>query len=102
MTTLLAAPALPLHTAGKYVAAAYIVFFALILIYVAIMAARVSRIDRDLGELLERSPDAASLAEAQLERSAGEPANGLHDEAPAEAQVAMSHSAAVPEESARV
>ncbi len=31
-------PALPLHSAGKYVAGAYIVFFALVLIYVAIMA----------------------------------------------------------------
>ena len=52
---LLATPALPLHTAGKYVAAAYIVFFALILIYVAIMATRLNRIERELGELLERS-----------------------------------------------
>ena len=32
------APALPLHTAGPYVAAAYIVFLLIILIYVAIMA----------------------------------------------------------------
>jgi hypothetical protein len=47
------APALPLHTAGKYVAGAYIVLFALVLIYVAIMAIRLSRIERDLGELLE-------------------------------------------------
>jgi hypothetical protein len=46
-------PALPLHTAGKYVAAAYIVLFALVLIYVAIMAIRLSRIERELGELLE-------------------------------------------------
>jgi hypothetical protein len=46
-------PALPLHTAGKYVAGAYIVLFALVLIYVAIMAVRLSRIERDLGELLE-------------------------------------------------
>jgi hypothetical protein len=45
-------PALPLHTAGKYVAAAYIVLFVLVLIYVAIMAIRLSRIERDLGELL--------------------------------------------------
>ena len=33
-------PALPLDTAGKYVAAAYLVFLALVLIYVAIMAGR--------------------------------------------------------------
>ena len=45
------APALPLHSAGKYVAGAYIVFVALILIYVAIMARRLSRTERDLAEL---------------------------------------------------
>jgi len=48
-------PALPLHTAGKYVAGAYVVLFALVLIYLAIMAIRLSRIERDLGELLELS-----------------------------------------------
>jgi hypothetical protein len=46
-------PALPLHEAGKYVAAAYIVFFALVLIYVTIMATKLSRIERQLGELTE-------------------------------------------------
>jgi CcmD family protein len=46
-------PALPLHEAGKYVAAAYIVVFALVLIYVSIMAAKLSRIERELGELTE-------------------------------------------------
>ena len=45
------APALPLHTAGKYVAGAYIVFLALVLIYVAIMATRLSRNERELVEL---------------------------------------------------
>jgi predicted S18 family serine protease len=48
-----AAPALPLDEAGKYVAAAYLVFLALILIYVAIMAAKLVRIDRELTELAE-------------------------------------------------
>jgi len=48
-------PALPLHEAGKYVAAAYVVVFALVLIYVAIMAIRLSRVERELGELLERA-----------------------------------------------
>ncbi|HWK18258.1 MAG TPA: hypothetical protein VNR66_12455 [Solirubrobacteraceae bacterium] len=48
---LAAAPALPLHTAGKYVAGAYIVFVALLLIYVAIMGIRLSRTERDLVEL---------------------------------------------------
>jgi hypothetical protein len=45
------APALPLHTAGKYVAGAYIVFLAIVLIYVAIMASRLSRTERELVEL---------------------------------------------------
>jgi hypothetical protein len=46
-------PALPLHTAGPYVAAAYIAFFALILIYVAIMATKLVRSERTLGELTD-------------------------------------------------
>ena len=48
---LAAAPALPLHTAGPYVAAAYIVFVALILAYVAIMARKLARTQRELREL---------------------------------------------------
>ncbi len=44
-------PALPLDEAGKYVAGAYIVFVLLILVYVAIMAAKLSRIERELREL---------------------------------------------------
>ncbi len=48
-----AAPALPLDEAGKYVAGAYVVFVALLLIYVAIMSVRLGRIDRELGELAE-------------------------------------------------
>jgi type II secretory pathway component PulM len=51
MLLLAAAPALPLHEAGKYVAGAYVVFVVLILIYVAIMAAKLARIERELSEL---------------------------------------------------
>jgi hypothetical protein len=51
--TWLAAPALPLDEAGKYVAAAYVVFLALVLVYVGIMAAKLVRIDRELTELVE-------------------------------------------------
>ena len=62
---LLAAPALPLHKAGKFVAGAYIVFVAIILIYVSIMAVRLTRTQRDLARLKneieahrdERDPD---------------------------------------------
>jgi CcmD family protein len=46
-------PALPLDEAGKYVAAAYVVFIALILVYVGIMATKLSRIERELEELNE-------------------------------------------------
>ena len=46
-------PPLPLHTAGPYVAAAYIVFLALILVYVAIMAGKLSRVEREVDELTE-------------------------------------------------
>ena len=46
-------PALPLDDAGPYVAAAYLVFVALILIYVAIMASKLVRIQRDLTEISE-------------------------------------------------
>ncbi len=52
--TLAELPALPLHTAGKYVAGAYVVLLALVLVYVAIMAVRQSRVERDLAELLAR------------------------------------------------
>jgi CcmD family protein len=60
-------PALPLHEAGKYVAAAYIVIFALVLIYVTIMAAKLSRIERELGELTELAKRRQDR-EAQRER----------------------------------
>jgi hypothetical protein len=50
-------PALPLDEAGKYVAAAYVVFLTLVLIYVAIMAAKVARIQRELGDLAELAED---------------------------------------------
>jgi hypothetical protein len=46
-------PALPLDDAGPYVAAAYLVFLALILVYVAIMASKLVRISRDLTEISE-------------------------------------------------
>jgi len=44
-------PALPLDEAGKYVAGAYVVFVTLIVIYVAILGAKIARIDRELTEL---------------------------------------------------
>ena len=58
-------PALPLDEAGKYVAAAYLVFLLLILVYVAIMATKLSRIEREVVELAE-------LVEARDEAAARE------------------------------
>jgi CcmD family protein len=51
MSLVFAAPALPLHTAGPYVAAAYIVAFVVVLVYVAIMATRLRRTQRELRTL---------------------------------------------------
>jgi hypothetical protein len=48
VTLIAAAPALPLHKAGPYVAAAYIVFVVLLLVYLAIMGLRTTRTQRDL------------------------------------------------------
>jgi CcmD family protein len=41
-------------TGGNYVAAAYGVFLALVLVYVAIMATKLARIERELHDLTER------------------------------------------------
>ncbi len=45
--------ALPLDEAGKYVAAAYVVFVLLLVIYIGIMAAKLGRISSELEELAE-------------------------------------------------
>ena len=50
-------PALPLGEAGKYVAAAYLVVFTLVVVYVAIMAAKLQRIERELRELADRADE---------------------------------------------
>jgi hypothetical protein len=50
---------------GGYVAAAYLVFLAIVVIYVAIMAAKLSRLERDLAELND-------LADRKLGARAGD------------------------------
>jgi hypothetical protein len=57
MEVLFAAPALPLDEAGKYVAGAYVVFVLLLLVYVAIMAAKLQRIERELREVAAVAED---------------------------------------------
>jgi hypothetical protein len=54
-------PALPLDEAGKYVAGAYGVFVTVILVYVAIMAIRLQRVEKEIQSLTE-------LAERRLGR----------------------------------
>jgi len=62
-------PALPLDDAGPYVAAAYLVFLALVLIYVAIMASKLVRIQKDLTEISE----IVARRDRRAETSAEEP-----------------------------
>jgi len=57
-------PALPLDDAGPYVAGAYLVFFALILTYVGIMARKLGKIERELIELNELAAKGERAAEA--------------------------------------
>ena len=59
-------PALPLDEAGKYVAGAYVVFVALLLVYVAIMAVRLDRMRQELADL-------ADLAERRAQEPVSEP-----------------------------
>ncbi|HEX3833539.1 MAG TPA: hypothetical protein VHW04_16290 [Solirubrobacteraceae bacterium] len=61
------APALPLGKAGKFVAAAYIVFVLVILIYVAIMAVRAQRLEGELTDL-RRDVEAARQGPDRAER----------------------------------
>jgi hypothetical protein len=80
---LAAAPALPLHTAGRYVAAAYVMFVAILLLYVAIMARRLRRMERELVELqtaldmpardVGRSPAAHARPEVESPRQSAGP-----------------------------
>jgi hypothetical protein len=62
-------PALPLDEAGKYVAGAYVVFLGLVVVYVAIIGAKIARIDRDLealrGDASGPTPPEDDLLEAE-------------------------------------
>jgi type II secretory pathway component PulM len=63
-------PALPLGQAGPYVAAAYLVFLALILIYVGIMASKLARIERQATELNELAARRVAVDERAIEPAA--------------------------------
>jgi hypothetical protein len=66
-------PALPLDEAGKYVAGAYVVFLTLIIVYVAIIGAKVSRIEGEIDELIDlvdrKEQSGAPAPEPELERT---------------------------------
>jgi hypothetical protein len=68
-------PALPLDDAGPYVAGAYLVFLALILVYVVIMASKLARIERELVELSELAE--RRVADESPEREAAGPGEAL-------------------------
>jgi|tagenome__1003787_1003787.scaffolds.fasta_scaffold20251775_2 hypothetical protein len=59
------APALPLDEAGKYVAAAYGVFVTLLVVYVAIIGARIGRVERELKELADMAEGRDALGERE-------------------------------------
>jgi hypothetical protein len=71
-------PALPLDEAGKYVAGAYVVFVLLLVVYIGIMAAKRSRISRELDEIAE----VAEKRAASSEQRAATPAAVREPESP--------------------
>ena len=71
-------PALPLHTAGPYVAAAYIVFLLVVLLYVLIMARKLMANSRELRELRRQlderqHPGAGPAGPAPVQERAEDP-----------------------------
>jgi CcmD family protein len=65
---LAATPALPLDEAGKYVAGAYVVFLVLIVVYVAIMASKLQRMEKELRELAGFAENRANGDQAASEQ----------------------------------
>jgi hypothetical protein len=51
------APALPLDEAGKYVAGAYGVFATMLVVYIAIIGARIARVERDVKALADMAEE---------------------------------------------
>ena len=60
------------NDATGYVAAAYIFFFAIVLIYIAIIGAKLERIGRELTELTDHLEAAEQKASVQSETTGGE------------------------------
>jgi type II secretory pathway component PulM len=75
MTALAVSPALAPGKAAPYVIAAYAVFLAIVLIYVAIMARRLTKTERDLAELKRDVEQAAALEASEGEVQEAAPAD---------------------------
>jgi hypothetical protein len=50
-------PALPLDEAGKYVAGAYGVFVTMLVVYLAIIGARIARVEREVKALADMAEE---------------------------------------------
>jgi cell division protein FtsL len=59
-----------MSTEEKYVAAAYLVVFLVVLIYVVIMAAKLTRLGRDVSELTELAREKKRTGEQQAKPAA--------------------------------
>jgi type II secretory pathway component PulM len=68
MIALATSPALAPGKAAPYVIAAYVVFLAIVLIYVAIMAKRLRSNERDLADLKREVEQRSSVEEERRER----------------------------------
>ena len=69
-------PALPDNTG--YVAAAYLILFALVLVYVAIMASKLSRFERELTELNRLADERRAARSASAPEAEAEPEEAAH------------------------
>ena len=50
---------------GEYLALAYLVVFATVLVYVVIIAAKLARLEREVGELVERARERRDAPERE-------------------------------------
>lgn len=60
-------PAMPLDSAGRYVAAAYLVFMLILILYVSIMAMRLNRMAKDtdlIDEMIQARDDHSTRSPA--------------------------------------
>jgi len=76
-------PALPLDDAGPYVAAAYLVFVVLLIVYVGIMAARLGNLSGEIESLAELAERRERERNQGLDSEPGVEPERSSEEAPA-------------------